>query len=143
MGSGHVLERHRLTIFIGESSAIASIVSEAVLNSDDNPVSTVQLETGPARGPRASIQTYQRLVKTTPKPRATKKSNGELLLLPPLSGLLLLSFCPVGVDVCGVEADDLDWVTVGAGVVEDVASAAARMAMPVTAPKTWRTAIVL
>jgi hypothetical protein len=27
------------------------------------------------------LSTYQRFVKTTPKPRATKKSSGELLLL--------------------------------------------------------------
>jgi hypothetical protein len=45
----------------------------------------------PSRTVQASNDwTYHRLVNTTPKPRATKKSRGELVALPVLFPLLLV-----------------------------------------------------
>jgi hypothetical protein len=49
-------------------------------------------------------KTYQRLVKTTPKPRATKKSNGELV------GPLL--FCASALLVAAGGTTDVDDITV-------------------------------
>ena len=53
---------------------------------------------------RPSFKTHQRLVKTTPKPRATKKSRGEELLL--LLLLLGLGFPVVAADVSVAVGDD-------------------------------------
>lgn len=69
------------------------------------------------RQERKRALSYQRLVKTTPKPRATKNNNGELL--PLLSGLVLfwlLAFPPPA-EVWGISVeditDDADGVIVG------------------------------
>lgn len=51
-----------------------------------------------------STETYQRLVKTTPKPRATKKSKGELVGLAPPPLLPLSLFVAVG---DAAEAEDV------------------------------------
>lgn len=59
---------------MGAECSVALVVPEAVLNANDNPERSA--------GRRGERQTNQRLVKTTPKPRATKKSSGLLLELP-------------------------------------------------------------
>lgn len=73
-------------IFAEYALAIALVVAEAVLYPDNDPimydqpfVDTLNPEQGPA---------YHKLVKTTPKPRATKNNNGELVGPPPLLPLL-------------------------------------------------------
>jgi hypothetical protein len=54
--------------------SVPLVVSEAVLDANDDPARSA--------GTSGERETNQRLVKTTPKPRATKKSSGELLELP-------------------------------------------------------------
>jgi hypothetical protein len=59
---------------VGAQRSVPLVVSEAVLDANDNPARSA-VKSG-------ERETNQRLVKTTPKPRATKKSSGELLELP-------------------------------------------------------------
>jgi hypothetical protein len=82
----------------------------------------------PSQGGKIS-PAYQRLVKTTPKPRATKKSSGEL---EPLLLLLLLElFVLEGMAVCGlVTSDDV-------AVADCVVVVAALTTMWATSPRTW------
>jgi hypothetical protein len=63
----------------------ATVVSEAVLNADDDP-ERVSKKKETATNLAVA---YHRFVKTTPKPRATKKSSGELVGPPPPPPLLL------------------------------------------------------
>lgn len=72
---------------------------------------------------------YQRFVKTTPKPKATKKRRGEL---EPLLLLLLLElFVLEGMAVCGlVTSDDV-------AVADCVVVVAALTTMWATSPRTW------
>lgn len=63
---------------------------------------------------RPTVNTHHKFVKTTPKPRATKKSSGELE--PPPLLLLLLLFVLEGIAVCGLVVSD---------VVEEAVSVAA------------------
>lgn len=72
---------------------------------------------------------YQRFVKTTPKPKATKKSSGEL---EPLLLLLLFElFVLEGMAVCGlVTSDDV-------AVADCVVVVAALTTIWATSPRTW------
>lgn len=75
------------------------------------------------------VHAYQRFVKTTPKPKATKKSRGEL---EPLLLLLLLElFVLEGMAVCGlVTSDDV-------AVADCVVVVAALTTIWATSPRTW------
>lgn len=75
------------------------------------------------------MHAYQRFVKTTPKPKATKKRSGEL---EPLLLLLLLElFVLEGMAVCGlVTSDDV-------AVADCVVVVAALTTMWATSPRTW------
>jgi hypothetical protein len=69
--------RHRREVdwfaICGGLGCAAAVVAEAVLDADDDPNDVNKSNyTTPASA-------YHRLVKTTPKPRATKKSSGELV----------------------------------------------------------------
>lgn len=75
------------------------------------------------------VHAYHRFVKTTPKPKATKKSNGELEPLPLL--LLLELFVLEGMAVCGLLTSD-DVV-----VADCVVVVAALTTMWATSPRTW------
>jgi hypothetical protein len=66
---------------------VALVVSEAILDADDDPRWQSGQHSAAFRALWCSA--YHRLVKTTPKPNATKKSSGELV--GPLLSLLLLS----------------------------------------------------
>jgi hypothetical protein len=57
--------------------------------------------------PEKKPETNQRFVKTTPKPRATKKSNGELVGPPPPPPLPLLLAEVVAAALDVVDADDI------------------------------------
>ena len=59
---------------MGSKGSIALIVAEAVFYAYYYPTTQVRIR----HDCRNLHKTYQRLVKTTPNPRATKKSNGEL-----------------------------------------------------------------
>ena len=91
MLSWHVGHVYWFTILIVLRPTIALIVSEAVLDTNDDPTTRSALV---HEATKVSF-TYQRLVKTTPKPSATKKSKGELVGPPPppppplLAGLLV------------------------------------------------------
>lgn len=61
--------------------AVSLIVSEAVLDTDNDPV--VQVSVGVERDTNRFSSTYHKFVKTTPKPSAIKKSSGELVGPPP------------------------------------------------------------
>lgn len=76
-----------------------------------------------------NVNAYQRFVKTTPKPKATKKSSGEL---EPLLLLLLFElFVLEGMAVCGlVTSDDV-------AVAECVVVVAALTTIWATSPRTW------
>lgn len=65
--------------FLVPELAVLSIVAEAVFNANDDPS---EVSKCPDISHRES--THHKLVKTTPKPRATKNKRGELvgLLLP-------------------------------------------------------------
>lgn len=89
MLSRHCAEIHRVRVLTLHSLSISLIISEAILDTDDNP-KEVRIATAPLH------PAHHKLVKTTPKPRATKKSSGELGPLPPLS--------PVAV---GLEPEDV------------------------------------
>lgn len=77
----HILEVDGLAVLARHPNvAIPSIVAEAVLNTDNDPV-RIELEqfatcTGGARL-RDEPNAHQRFVNTTPKPSATKKSSGD------------------------------------------------------------------
>ena len=62
--------------------AVAGIISEAVFDTNDDPVTDCQNE---STLDLVQAGAYQRLVKTTPKPSATKNSSGELDPLSPRS----------------------------------------------------------
>jgi len=83
----------RLSIFSQCHLSVAAVVSEAVLDTNDNPVRLSVFEILRDR----QADDYQRLVKTTPKPRATKNSSGELV------GPLLFEL--VGADVAAEPAE--------------------------------------
>jgi hypothetical protein len=104
----HVFEVDRLSIFVQKSLSVSGIIPEAVFHTYDNPNSQVRhqpsLSGDSSRRSRVAVRVvmkrhaHQRFVKTTPKPRATKNSNGELvalLLLLLLFELLFPGF-PVG-----------------------------------------------
>lgn len=73
--SRHILHVDLIHVFSVSQSAIAGVVAEAILDSDDNPFMTLADVAFTAHRRAA----HQRFVKTTPKPNATKKSNGELV----------------------------------------------------------------
>ena len=77
MGARHGVEINGLAILGISGGAVALVVSEAVLDADDDPDITMA-SAKPTPMP-ASQMTYHKLVKTTPKPRATKNSSGELV----------------------------------------------------------------
>jgi hypothetical protein len=58
----------------------ATVVSEAVLHTNDNPAETVSRTNLHMRRWQC---VYHKFVKTTPNPKATKKSSGELVGPPP------------------------------------------------------------
>lgn len=99
MGSRrHVVHVDGLAIFVESSQlAISGIVPEAVLDTNNDPIKMV---TRANVFPASALNAYHKLVKTTPKPNATKNSNGELVapefwLLP----VLLVSIGLGAVDV--------------------------------------------
>ena len=91
-----MLSRHRtqvngVSVFAISQCAVALVISEAVLHANDDPGDDCQLTVGWAERLGGEVQddrwvTHQRLVKTTPKPKATKNNSGELVG----PGLLLL-----------------------------------------------------
>lgn len=82
MRSRHGHHIDRLTIFADDTISVSLIVSEAVLYTNDDPEVQISALACFLVGIE---ETNHKLVKTTPKPRATKKSKGELVgpLLPP------------------------------------------------------------
>lgn len=129
MRPGHIFQGQRLAIF-AEAGAVARVVAEAVLDTDDDPVALVRTcfggkaARGRGGGSRQSSASHHRLVNTTPKPRATKKRRGEL----PLS--LFLLFWKLW------SPEPLPWELVAEGPeVELVVSVAARMATRVASRK--------
>ena len=82
MSSRHCTEVYWLAVLAVSQLAIALVVSEAVLDADDDPEDDCQLISANTEVPATSQRhalTYHKFVKTTPKPRATKKSRGELV----------------------------------------------------------------
>jgi len=73
------------------------VVAEAVFDADDDPVVLFSLVLRDEAGGTGS-KAYHRLVNTTPKPKATKKSKGRL---PPS----LLFVLPLLCDAAGALAD--------------------------------------
>jgi hypothetical protein len=70
------------SIFPGSDSGATSVIPEAVLDTNDDP-GTISLENEKKKRIHGECA-YHRLVKTTPNPRATKNSRGELVGPPPL-----------------------------------------------------------
>jgi hypothetical protein len=82
VGARHGHEVNGIAIFTECALTIALVVAEAVLHTDDNPGDTGS--EGEAKQTRDEKHRYHKLVKTTPKPRATKNRRGELVgPLPP------------------------------------------------------------
>jgi len=71
---GHGTQIHSIRVFSIHTLPITLVVSEAVLYTDNDPVSC-QLD---VLEHTREWNTHHKLVKTTPKPKATKKSSGEL-----------------------------------------------------------------
>lgn len=94
----HCRHVNGFTVFIVALLAIPLVVSKAIFDSDNDPAGDFvkRLRDWLQSGNCAALRflTYHKLVKTTPNPKATKNSNGELvgppppppppLLLPPL-----------------------------------------------------------
>ena len=83
MCTRHCTQIDRLAIFTGLQLTVTLIVSEAVFDANNDPAVVVsgfqsRLMHDP-QGVDVTTETYQRFVKTTPKPNATKKSKGELV----------------------------------------------------------------
>jgi hypothetical protein len=73
-----------LPSFLAAELAISLIVSKTVFDTHDDPALRVSRALATRRGEFVSSEseaTYQRLVNTTPKPRATKNNKGELVAL--------------------------------------------------------------
>ena len=85
MGSWHVRHVYRLAVFIMLRPSIPLVIAEAIFDTHDNPNKRVNQST--VEGSKGVVErtnsTHHRFVKTTPKPRATKKSRGELVGPPP------------------------------------------------------------
>ena len=122
MRSRHVLHVDRFPVFGHAHLPASRVIPEAILYANDNPRSG--LEASSLRR-NTFIITHQRLVKTTPKPNATKNRRGDELLPPPLllpfgppplSPLLAGGSVVVGADVVDV-GTPVDVVPVGADVV--------------------------
>lgn len=84
MRSRHIFEIDRFAVFTDTHLTVSCIVSKTVFDTNDNPSEAVS-------GSNQIVLRliYHRFVKTTPKPRATKNSSGELVgpvleLLPPV-----------------------------------------------------------
>lgn len=96
MGPRHLCQVDGLAILAyGTHGAISLVVSEAVLYAYDDPA---QCMSAYVELRDSQCRTYHRLVKTTPKPSATKNSRGEL------PGVLLFFPESVGVAVGAAEA---------------------------------------
>jgi hypothetical protein len=92
VGSRHLREVDRFAILVYcAHGAVALVVAEAVLDTYNDPARDM-LVVATARRDSATRSAYHRLVKTTPKPSATKNSRGEL----PGVLLFLPSFVAVG-----------------------------------------------
>lgn len=96
MGSRHGHEIDRRAIYAQGSLAVALIVSEAILDADDDPGTDSQRCFHADQ--LCDVPSYHRFVNTTPNPSATKKSRGEF------EGLLLL-LLPVPAGAVEVEAN--------------------------------------
>lgn len=97
---------------------IPLIISEAILDTDNDPrngelVCVYRRRVSGDR--RAQEQAYHRLVKTTPNPNATKKSNGELVGPPPPPP-------PLGADDVAAGGATGELVAEGAKVVDIITS---------------------
>lgn len=79
-----------LSILAGATGAL--IVAEAVLDTDNDPEQNVSDAGSCGSDAAVGRSANHKLVKTTPKPRATKKSRGEFVGPPPPPLLLLLVF---------------------------------------------------
>ena len=76
MWSLHDGEIDWVTTLILGPLPVAPVVAEAVLDTNDDPVqSLIRLPSSL----KCESDTYHRFVKTTPNPKATKKSKGELV----------------------------------------------------------------
>lgn len=106
----HGAEIDPIGIFTVHALSVSLVVSEAVLDTDDNPVQNNQSKVTWNRSP---CHAYHRFVKTTPKPNATKKRSGELGPLPPPPGL------PVGEAVGEDTIDDDNDDDVVAAILSD------------------------
>lgn len=84
MLSGHGAEIDCIRVFSIHALSIALVVSKAVFDADDDPGLGVNRCLDGGR----EMDAYHKFVKTTPKPRATKKSKGELGPLPLLDALV-------------------------------------------------------
>jgi hypothetical protein len=90
MGSRHLRKVDRFAILVYcAHGAISLVIAEAVLDTYNDPARDM-LVVAPVSN--ATRPAYHRLVKTTPKPSATKNSRGEL----PGVLLFLPSFVAVG-----------------------------------------------
>lgn len=104
MWARHCVEVDWDSICGSPRSSVALVVSEAVLDTDDDPLKQLATEQ------RLAEQfTNQRLVKTTPKPRATKNSKGELV-----GPLLLLLLLEDGALVAGATEEIVEDILGGA-----------------------------
>lgn len=102
----------RFAILIVSWHSVPLVITEAVLYTNDDPVQRPLVRNcGRIQGRLecGTAGTYHRLVKTTPNPKATKKSKGELVGPPPP---------PPEADVVGPGGPDE--VAVGDDMADDV-----------------------
>jgi hypothetical protein len=76
----HILEVDRINFFSISNGTIACIVSKAVLDTNNNPSIDVSFRVANSV---PTLNAHHKFVKTTPNPRATKNSRGELVGPPP------------------------------------------------------------
>lgn len=88
-----------LAILVMVKATVALVVPEAVFDADDDPTECKHDTPGLMR--LQTREVYHKLVKTTPKPRATKNRSGELVGPELLDWLPL----PVGVGEAGSAAE--------------------------------------
>jgi hypothetical protein len=85
MRTGHGYQIDWVACLFAAQLAVSLIVSETVLNTNNDPVNYVRarfflfLTEECVMAQFSDAPTYHKLVKTTPKPSATKNSSGELV----------------------------------------------------------------
>lgn len=102
MLSGHCAQIDAIRILPIHSLSIALIISEAILDTDNDPELNLS---EPGKPEESNEITHHKLVKTTPNPKATKKRSGELGPLPELPELPVAEGGGVGVVVVEIKLD--------------------------------------